>query len=242
MLGSEIIPINGSSDDSINQVTWTMTLRASLPCRNKSLKHVKPLFDWSILANVLFALYTVAIILSHPGYVNCFIFLPAYADELGLSRHTASLILAMSGVSDLLGCVVGGWFADLNLVRRYNLVATCLLIAGAASIICPMFPSIYSLGVMVAAVGIFGGCFFSHIPVILVDFVGAEKMPNALGLTVMFIGLSNTILPSILGTYTLLALNLLTLRATYWRQCLCHHWSKKWLGAKSAPIHFLNQC
>ena len=37
-------------------------------------------------------------------------------------------------------------------------------------------------------------------------------------------------------------LNPLAPRATYWRQCLCHHWSKKRLGAKSAPIHFLKQC
>jgi len=37
-------------------------------------------------------------------------------------------------------------------------------------------------------------------------------------------------------------LNPLTPKAAHWRQCLCHHWSKKWLGAKSAPIHFLNQC
>jgi len=36
--------------------------------------------------------------------------------------------------------------------------------------------------------------------------------------------------------------NPLTLRAAYLHQCLCHHCSKKWLGAKSAPIHFLNQC
>ena len=41
---------------------------------------------------------------------------------------------------------------------------------------------------------------------------------------------------------TRITINPWTPRAAYWRQCLCHHWSKKWLGAKSAPFHFLNRC
>ena len=52
---------------------------------------------------------------------------------------------------------------------------------------------------MITAVGLFGGAFFALFPVVLVDFVGLERMPNALGLTVMFIGLTNTVLPSLLG-------------------------------------------
>jgi len=36
--------------------------------------------------------------------------------------------------------------------------------------------------------------------------------------------------------------NPLTPGAAYLHQCLSHHWSKKWIGAKSAPINFLNQC
>ena len=62
-----------------------------------------------------------------------------------LSRQTASIILAMSGVSDLIGCVLGGLVADLNLIKRHNLVATCLMVAGCAGLVCPLFPSIYSI-------------------------------------------------------------------------------------------------
>ena len=41
-------------------------------------------------------------------------FLPAYAVENGVGKEMVAILLGVVGMSDLVGRVLGGWFADLG--------------------------------------------------------------------------------------------------------------------------------
>ena len=136
-------PIDGAPTCSLDDKQVSISLKIEKKrklgnifscCYQNSSFCDRPCLDMSVLSSVVFVVYLVAIILSHPGYVNSFIFLPAYANELGISKNAASIILAMSGVCDLIGCILGGAFADLHQVRRrrYVVMATALTVAGSA--------------------------------------------------------------------------------------------------------------
>ena len=47
---------------------------------------------------------------------------------------------------------------------------------------------------------ILGGGYISLFPVILADYIGVKRMPQGFGITVMFIGLTNMGVPTMLGT------------------------------------------
>lgn len=45
-----------------------------------------------------------------------------------------------------------------------------------------------------------GGGYISLFPVILPDYIGMKRMPQGFGITVMFMGLTNMGVPTMLGT------------------------------------------
>ena len=57
-------------------------------------------------------------------------FFPPYAAELGTENKRVALLLSIIGVSDLIGRVFGGWFADLGLLKRHYIMAICLTFTG----------------------------------------------------------------------------------------------------------------
>ena len=88
------------------------------------------LFDFSLFKNALFVIYVIGLSCGHAGYVNLCMFLPSYATETGVNKEGAAILLSLIGFSDLFGRVLGGWFADLGLLKRSNIMAICLTVTG----------------------------------------------------------------------------------------------------------------
>ena len=72
------------------------------------------MFDWGLFKNWLFVIYVCGLSCGHGGYINVCMFLPAYAVENGVGKEMVAILLGVVGMSDLVGRVLGGWFADLG--------------------------------------------------------------------------------------------------------------------------------
>ena len=162
-------------------------------------KKNKPRLDFTIFLNFLYLSYLVSTAANNAAYMNNYLYIPAYVQELGSSKQVASLLLAVSGVCDLFCRLFWGWLADTNLIKRNNLVACCLLVVSVTNVAPTFFPSVYTVGVQVVALGVFGSCYPCLICVVLIDYVGLERMPNALGFSAMAMGLFNTGMTPSLG-------------------------------------------
>ena len=191
--------VNEEANEEPKDGSFCEAFKASFSCCIKSKENIRPLFDWSIFKNILYMSYAIGVTVGNAGYVNCFLFLPPYAADLGLTKKTASILLAVGGVCDLVGRIFGGWFADLNLIKRYNLMGICMMITSGTVLFCPFFPSIYSISAIIIVCGLFGGFYIALMAVVLVDHIGLSGMPNAFALMVMMMGLFNSFIPSFLG-------------------------------------------
>ena len=87
-------------------------------------------FDLSIMREPLFYAYVIGLSCGHTGYVNLCMFLPPFATEVGIPVERATLMLSVIGISDLVGRILGGWFADLGLLQRSTIMAICLTFTG----------------------------------------------------------------------------------------------------------------
>lgn len=88
------------------------------------------IFEWSHFRNWLFVIYVLGLSCGHGGYINLCMFFPPYAAEQGIDKEKVALLMSIIGVSDLVGRILGGWFADLGLMKRSNIMAVCLSFTG----------------------------------------------------------------------------------------------------------------
>ena len=179
---TEIPPADGGT----TQRTCTQRLKQSLP-------------NCSILKNRCFVLYLFGMLLAYPGYLNSFVFFPPFAENSGFNKQQVALTVTGMGILDLFGSVSGGFLADFRFIPRHYIFAMCLLILGVCDIIAPFFQSVYSVYILAGVVGLFGGCFCALFPVILIDFIGKEKMAEGFGMQNLFMGITSTLLPILLG-------------------------------------------
>ena len=159
------------------------------------------MYPWGLLRNPLFVIYVLAICFGNVGYVDTILFMPPLAHDLGVDRDLTAILMFTMGLSDLISRLVGGWLADHLLIRRNFLAGLWMGIMGFMCIVCVALPSVTSLFVMSVTIGMCGGLYASIFPVVLIDYLGMAAFPKAFGMTVMFMGLTNIALPSLLGEY-----------------------------------------
>lgn len=147
------------------------------------------LCDKEVLAMWAYIAYVAGLAVGHGGYINLSTYLPVYGFEVWRSKTVATNMIVILGVSDLVGRVSGGWFADLGLVRKPFIIGFSFLVAGSATIVFPFFPSIPVMVVYVVVLGLLGGTYLAQMVVIVTELVGPAKTPSGLGLSTMIMGL-----------------------------------------------------
>ena len=162
------------------------------------------LCDREMFRNWGFISFFLGVSFGNGGYITCCLFLPPYGFELWRSRDTASLLIVILGISDLVGRISGGWFADLGLVRKPFISGFCFLGAGVATLVVPFFPSFPAMAVYAVLLGLFGGTYMAQLVVILAEMLGPMKTPSALGFTMLIMGLFIIPFPPLLGQFLFL--------------------------------------
>jgi MFS transporter, MCT family, solute carrier family 16 (monocarboxylic acid transporters), member 6 len=130
-----------------------------------------------------------------------------YGADLGLSRDASARLVSWLGLSGTVGRILFGRIADSPRISRVRLMQTSLCAAGIATF-SVAFAARASQGAGAGAgagsaegalvafalvFGLFSGSVVSMVPPIMVDFIGVENLPHAMG------GLYTVQMPTALG-------------------------------------------
>lgn len=148
------------------------------------------LFDWHLLTNTVFLIYGFSAMLIFTGYPSLYIMLPDHAGQIGFSKPRAAFLVSILGLTDVVGRIGFGFFADFNLVPKRVIFVGCMAVAGSLICVLPRIENYVGLAVLCGVTGVFAGAFFTFLMVLLAEKLGDRRLHSAFGLTAMFMGIS----------------------------------------------------
>ncbi|KAL8625539.1 hypothetical protein ACOMHN_014628 [Nucella lapillus] len=119
---------------------------------------------------------------SHPAYI------PALAQEKGLTTTQGALLLTISGGLDILSRLVPGILAQYNLVMPKTSVVVSLLVLGVLFQFTALAEDMVALTALSVVYGLFSGVFFSMLPLIILDF-NTTHFRQVFGFTQLALGI-----------------------------------------------------
>ncbi|XP_071086136.1 monocarboxylate transporter 5-like [Haliotis cracherodii] len=163
------------------------------------VKRALSAFDFSLFKQPMFLLIVAFV---HFGIIfRLFgVYLPALANEKGISQTDAAYLLTLSCVLDFFSRLAVGFVADLKYIKVNHLMVIGMLISGMATQFVYFFNTYALLVVFSVIVGLFGSFYYCLIPVAIVDFMGLEYMAKVLGFIAVFHGLALSVTHPIMGT------------------------------------------
>ncbi|CAF0822943.1 unnamed protein product [Adineta steineri] len=127
-----------------------------------------------------------------------------FADDLAndskvIKGHRAYIVMSIS-LSNILGRVIIGYLGDRKWINHLLLFIITLIISGIATIIAPFCSSSVIPHICYASLfGFSSGGYFTLTPIVLVDIVGKNKLSDAFGVLLLFIGVAMAIGTPIVG-------------------------------------------
>ncbi|XP_018576658.1 monocarboxylate transporter 14 isoform X2 [Anoplophora glabripennis] len=141
-----------------------------------------------LLKDPVFMLIAISNLFGMAGLYVPFVYLVDCAVADGIDANSASFLLSIIGITNTIGRIICGYFADFPQVNAL-LVNNLCLVLGAVSIVfmpfCHTYMA-YSIVSVLFAIAVSG--YISLSSIILVDLLGLEKLTNAFGLLILFRG------------------------------------------------------
>ncbi|XP_076453594.1 uncharacterized protein LOC143288833 [Babylonia areolata] len=194
-----------ADDDVFSTASRTSGLKSLLRLSAQTVykgerKKSVPLFELSLMLNPVFLVFFLSLVCMNFGYPNIFVMLPSYCQhEVGMDKTTAAFVASVIGLTDLVGRLFIGWFSDLRLFpRKYGFVVS-LTLAGVLCTLLPKMKNYHGLVAFACGFGFCGGCFIALIAVILVDFLGKERLASSFGLASVAMAVGIMAGPAIYG-------------------------------------------
>ncbi|CAD6189099.1 unnamed protein product [Caenorhabditis auriculariae] len=174
------------------------------------LKTISNMLSLSLLLDPIFLLFAISNLLTSVGFNSPLYFLPLHAEKIKLTSEQGARVLSVFGVCNTVGRVLFGIVADHELPLPYGLgkdtarnrlwiYNISLTICGLLTTFCYMFDGFVQLSLYS---GLFGFSIASYIcltSVILVDFLGLDKLTNAFGLLLLWQGVGTVFGPPVSG-------------------------------------------
>lgn len=173
---------------------------------SKHMKRViKMLIDPSILRQPLYVMFVVSNFILYFWYDVPYIFMVDRAKEFGMDDSKASCLISILGIVNTVGQLLYGYLGDreVNLDLLYGIT---LMLCGISVTIVPFFTEFIPLAVMSGLFGFFISANYSLCTVILVEYLGLDKLSNAYGLMMLVQGVANLVGPPVAGMYFELSL------------------------------------
>ncbi len=150
----------------------------------------RPMFDWALLFHPVFLLYTASIFFSSMGYTSILMMVPPRMRDLEISKTYAAMVVSVTGGADLSGRIFFGWFSDLEIFPKQYGYMAAMCVSGVSVLFYPIAHELTHIVVVSLFFGLFGGAWIALVPVMLVDALGLEKLPNSFGLSLVAQGIS----------------------------------------------------
>uniref|UniRef100_A0A0L8FMT9 Major facilitator superfamily (MFS) profile domain-containing protein n=2 Tax=Octopus bimaculoides TaxID=37653 RepID=A0A0L8FMT9_OCTBM len=113
--------------------------------------------------------------------------------DLGLSSYDGILFLTISGAGDFVGRLLMVFLADRKFLNRGRLLGVILIIHGVAACFVSFYTKFFLFAMYCACYGISSGIYFSISNTVMVDFIGAQRISEAVGLVILGAGILATI-------------------------------------------------
>ncbi|XP_063444917.1 uncharacterized protein LOC134725207 [Mytilus trossulus] len=191
---------HGSFDDdsSDDEDEWCPGIPKLLRFSKHLKKFLRTMFDPKIIKSPLFILFALSNFILYFWYDVPYVFSVDQAKKVGISDKEASYLLSVIGGVNTIGQIMYGYIGDknINLPLLYGL---SISLSGLALMFYPMFTSFSVLAVISGVFGFFISANYVLSTLILVEFLGMDKLTNAYGLTMLIQGIANMIGPPVAG-------------------------------------------
>ncbi|XP_076091531.1 monocarboxylate transporter 9-like [Mytilus galloprovincialis] len=159
------------------------------------------IFDLSLLKDLRYSAFCVAILLFTLAFSSGMVFLPAFALQIGTSEFEAAYTVVVTGVSDGIGRLLAGFLFDRKFMKPYRVYIYNVLIIfmGVVSLTIPSVTTFPQLAVACAIYGSIIGMYVSQKSVIIVDLLGIENLSKSFGIVLFFQGIGVFIGPPLSG-------------------------------------------
>lgn len=146
------------------------------------------MMDMSLLKDPVFMFIAVSNLFGMAGLYVPFVYLADCAQKDNIVPTQASFLISIIGITNTVGRVACGFFADFPQVNALLLNNICLVISTIAVASTPFCHTYAAYVVMAIAFGIAVSGYISLTSIILVDLLGLDKLTNAFGLLILFRG------------------------------------------------------
>ncbi|XP_046569582.1 monocarboxylate transporter 13-like [Haliotis rubra] len=157
------------------------------------------LIDLSLCRNPVFVLLQIASALANVGCTLQTIYIVPHSRDLGFDEKMTSLLVTIIGAADIVGKLSCGLLADTGFIKRYKLLVISLIISGTLAQFMSFLASTTTIILYCVVIGLAGGCYFSLLSPVLIDFFGINNLPRSLGITLCCEGIASTVGPVLLG-------------------------------------------
>ena len=168
-----------------------------------SCQKLTNLFRFSLVKNHLFQMCLLVGYLAVYGCVLVLNYLPDFAKDWGVSDDQTALLLSIAAVSEFCGRFAIAWISDSGYIERNHIISISLFISGVSCMFNTFYTNFTSFIIFSIINGCFAGVYLSLFPVLVIDAVGADNLPNALAFLIPIHGFSITVMALVLGKYDL---------------------------------------
>ncbi|CAF1266284.1 unnamed protein product [Rotaria sordida] len=168
---------------------------------NKSLlRQIIEQIDLSLLKNPAFTLFVISNFFTSLGFNAIYNFADDLANDAKVTIHHRSYIVMSIGFSNIFGRITIGFFGDQKCVNRLVFFIVALIISGVATMVAPLCGASVFLHIGYAsAFGFFSGGYVTLTSIVLIDLVGINKLSDAFGVFLLFVGIGTAIGTPIVG-------------------------------------------
>ncbi|GAB1605706.1 monocarboxylate transporter 5-like [Argonauta hians] len=161
-------------------------------CR-QNLRKLLAAPDFSLFKQKIFIFGYIGVMLGSAVSSMPQTFFPAHSIDLGLTSSDGVFFLTVSGAADFAGRILVILLADRKFLNRARFLGIVLIIHGIAACFITYYTKFYLFAIYCACYGVVGGIHFSISNTVMVDFIGASKMSEAVGLIILGSGIVGTV-------------------------------------------------
>ncbi|KAK6641290.1 hypothetical protein RUM44_012999 [Polyplax serrata] len=168
-------------------------------CHHAFLRTCLTMTGLNLLKSKIFAFLCISSFFYTMALYMPYVFIKDFGMQCHVPKETSVWLVSAIGISNTAGRLASGIIKSFFKVNSALLVLTCLLISGLYSFVFLFCCNLGCLFSYSCVFGFFTAPFISLRPVIIVDFLGLEKLTNAFGLVLLCQGVASIIGPPIAG-------------------------------------------
>ncbi|CAN9509638.1 unnamed protein product [Ophioblennius macclurei] len=149
------------------------------------LRRVSSYLELSLLVERPYLTFVLGVSLLNVGYFVPYFHLVAHSRQARFSEYHSAFVMSAAGMTDILGRVASGWFADLGHFRLVHLLCLWTALAGIFIMLLPVSSLTGSYAALMTVSLFYGftsGALTSLVFAVVPLIVGVERVMGALGL------------------------------------------------------------